>query len=255
MRLVNNQLNKFEFKGGEYMNIVKSSNYDQFGTLLGNRKISKDHVNRLVRSIQEKNMLEENPIIVATGKVIDGQHRLEAAKKLKIPFYYIEREVGDLEDVRRLNVYTKPWIITDYLNSYIDLGNEDYIILKGFMNKYNLPITVSIALLAGMSSVGTITLAPFKNGHFKITHPKEAEEEAEALLKLKPHTEGQIWRTRDFIGAIKQVWKKVDKDVFLQKLIDRGEKIHARLTRREYLRDFEDMYNFGLKINQIRFYT
>lgn len=238
--------------------IVKTSNYDQFDTFVGNRKVYKSHVNHLVKSIQEKNMLEENPIIVASGKIIDGQHRLEAAKILKVPFYYIEREEGTLEDVRRLNVNTKPWTLQDYLDSYIELENEEYMILKDFLDKYNLPITVSVSLLSGVSPESPISsggrLYIFKTGLFKVTSLKQADEEAQALTKLKPYTEGQVWRSRDFISAIKKVWNKVDKETFQKKVIERGERLRSRLSTKEYLRDLEDIYNYGLKTNQIRFY-
>lgn len=232
--------------------IIKSSNYDQFDTITGNRKIYSNNVNKLIKSIQEKNMLEENPIIVSMGKIIDGQHRLEAAKKLNIPYYYVEHEGANLEDIRRLNSNSKPWSLDDYLNSYADLNDENYILLKEFLEKYKLPLTVSIMLLTGTSGEGGI--GRFRRGTFKIERLKAADEEAQFLLKVKPYTEGEIWRTRTFIDAIKKVWAKVDKEVFQQKIVSRGERLRSRMSMKEYLRDLEDIYNYRLKENQIRFY-
>lgn len=237
------------------MNIVKSSNYDQFDTFVGNRKVYPDHVNRLMKSIQQKNLLEENPIIVALGKIIDGQHRIEAARKLKIPFYYIEREEGTLDDIRRLNVYTKPWTLNDYLDSYIELGNENYMILADYMKRYGLPISVSVNLLTGTSTTGgSGSMNAFRVGKFTVIRLKEADEEAQALLKLKSYTEGNVWRKRDFITAMKKVWGKIDKTIFQEKVVNKGDRIRSRLSVKEYLRDLEDIYNFGLKTSQIRLY-
>lgn len=234
--------------------IKKSSNYEQFGTLNGNRELKELRVQKLMKSIQEKNMLEENPVIISTGKVIDGQTRIEAAKRLKIPFYYIEREGANIDDVRRLNIYSSPWTINDFMDSYIKLGNEDYMILRDFTKKYNLPISVGVALLSSGDAKSGPHLNYFKAGKFKVTHLKDADEKASALMKIQPYTEGHIWRTRDFISALIRVWSKVDKDKFQEKVTSRGVLIRTRITVKDYLRDLEDIYNHGLKENQIRFY-
>lgn len=240
------------------MEIKKTSNYDLFKNVNGNRHVNKYHVAQLVRSIEEKDLLEENPIIVnGFMEVIDGQHRLEAAKTLGVPVYYVEREGASLDDIKRLNVTNKAWTISDYLQSFIDQGKEDYMILKEFSETYKLPVTVSLALLTGggvesASGKGSRTFH-FRNGSFKVTHLAGAEGQANALKAIEPYTEGSVWRTKNFIGAMQKVWEKVDKKAFQEKLESSGFRIRARLSKKEYLRDMEDIFNKGRSSNEVRF--
>lgn len=70
--------------------ILKTSSYTRFNSMRGNRKVSERHVRSLVNSISNRNLLAANPILVDEAmNVIDGQHRLEAARKLNTPIYYI----------------------------------------------------------------------------------------------------------------------------------------------------------------------
>ena len=67
------------------------STYDLnvFKILEGNRNINLLHVERLVKSIEENGFLKMPIIVNKNYEVIDGQHRLEAAKKSKSMVYYI----------------------------------------------------------------------------------------------------------------------------------------------------------------------
>jgi hypothetical protein len=68
--------------------IYKTTDYDIFKTLAENRPISVKQVGKLVREIQRKNMLHIKPIdVTADMEVVDGQHRLAAARELGVPIY------------------------------------------------------------------------------------------------------------------------------------------------------------------------
>ena len=68
---------------------MKTKNYEMFEYMDSNRKINAGLVERLVKSIKEIGYIESRPIIVNEDMVvIDGQHRLEACKRLGIPVIY-----------------------------------------------------------------------------------------------------------------------------------------------------------------------
>ncbi|MEK6878376.1 MAG: ParB/Srx family N-terminal domain-containing protein, partial [Nanoarchaeota archaeon] len=72
------------------MKIEKTTDYKMFKKLKGNRNIYKPHLNGLIQSIQEENLLQYNPITINSDmEIVDGQHRLEAAKILKLDIYYL----------------------------------------------------------------------------------------------------------------------------------------------------------------------
>ncbi len=81
--------------------VYKTFDLEQFKPLHGNRQVNFAHVKRLVDSIKDNGYLL-NPITVnKNNEVIDGQHRLEAAKQIHTFLWVIvEPEAGLKEAVR-----------------------------------------------------------------------------------------------------------------------------------------------------------
>ena len=126
--------------------IYTTSEYGSFKVLKGNRAISELHVRKLVEAIKEKDL--QIPIIVDHDmNVLDGQHRLESYKITGNPVSYIIKDEFDLQDVRNVNSVNRKWTLTEYLMSYVKLGNKDYQLLEWFHNKYNFGISECISML------------------------------------------------------------------------------------------------------------
>ena len=86
-----------------YTNVMKSSNYDMFKTMEGNREINSTNLNQIILSMKEKQLVI--PIIVNEKfEIIDGQHRFSACKYLNLPVYFLISNGYDIEDVIRANV-------------------------------------------------------------------------------------------------------------------------------------------------------
>jgi len=67
--------------------IFYTTDYSKFNTLAGNRQVNIAHVKKLESSFDEEYLI--SPILVNEKfQIIDGQHRFEAAKNLKLPIYY-----------------------------------------------------------------------------------------------------------------------------------------------------------------------
>lgn len=129
----------------------ETKEYDLFKKYPGNRPIDQANLNSLVSSISSKNLLKERPIIINDSfEVLDGQHRLEAAKTLQIPIFYILKEGGDFKDVVLLNSSQKSWKTEDFLRLYAD-GQKipEYVELKEFMEKNNFKLGVALLIKQG----------------------------------------------------------------------------------------------------------
>lgn len=243
------------------MQIKKTTDYELFKYIVGNRSIDEGHVKRLEKSILQKNMLHLNPIKVnAKFGVLDGQHRLEVAKKNNLAIYYIKiTEFTSLEDIIRLQTQAE-WQLKNYLESWILRGIEDYSILENFCNTYDLPITVSVNLLLGNHPVTThghskSVVQIFKEGQFRVKNLKKAMDLADKLVLVKPYVDGQIWRDRSFLSALQKAFSKVGSMRFLKKLETTGIKVRKQMGVKEYLRVLEDIYNHRLREgNKIRFF-
>lgn len=145
--------------------IQKTKNYDMFIFRKDNRaKVDKEHVKRLISSIESRNMLELRPIVVNERmEIIDGQHRLLAAKNLGVEIYYRIEKNLEADDIIKMNI-AKSWFQGDYLNFYVYHGYEEYKKLDDFMKKHNLTLKVALNIALGQSKQG---YTDFKDGKFK----------------------------------------------------------------------------------------
>ena len=109
------------------MKILSTKNYDMFKLTDLNRYkgVTESHVKAIMKSIIECNLLHVRPILVGKDNVvIDGQHRLEAAKRLGVPIYYsVHEDLGE-EDLLPLTAGNLKWSCEDYLNYYAKKGCE-----------------------------------------------------------------------------------------------------------------------------------
>lgn len=128
--------------------IMMAENLSIFKKLDGNRDIDVSHVRALAHSIQGSNLLAIKPIVVNKNmQVIDGQHRLEAARMLDVPVYYVILDEFDHEDLCRVNTHQKNWSLDDYINYNIEVkGNVHYQIIRSISQKFRLSIIVVCTL-------------------------------------------------------------------------------------------------------------
>lgn len=157
------------------MSTVKSTlDYEQFKLREDNREaVNQSHVKRLAESIKARNLLELRPISVNGGmEVIDGQHRLLAAKSLGVPIYYIQNSELHSKDIILMNV-SQPWGQMDYLNYYVKNGQHEYIKLAEFMKKNSISIKVALAITLGHTNDAHIR---FKSGEYVFNGEEVAEE-------------------------------------------------------------------------------
>lgn len=133
--------------------LLKTKNYEIFKKHESNRAIDSSNIKKIKSSIEFKNLLEFRPILVDDDlKILDGQHRLEAAKQLGIEIYYKIQKQSEPSDILILNVNQKAWKIEDYLDYYISLGNEDYKKIRDFIVKNKLQTRNALTLLFGVGS-------------------------------------------------------------------------------------------------------
>lgn len=132
--------------------IQKTTKYEQFKFLNGNRKLHLGHLARLTMSIAKRNMLEQNPIMVNENmEVIDGQHRLEVARANKLPIYYVVVANTGITEVLDLNTNVRNWKLPDYVDSLIASGNKQMQYLKSFCDEWGLSLTAGMILHHGTS--------------------------------------------------------------------------------------------------------
>lgn len=234
--------------------IKTTMNYDQFRVITGNREVTETHVRKLMASIGRKNLLPFAPILVNESMdIIDGQHRLEAAKQLGLEITYIIAPGAIIKDVQLLNAHQKQWTLEDYANSYASQGYTDYELLKAFYQNQELPVSIAVWLLT-KDSWGGGHMMKFKEGGFTITSLEEAYQIADRIKLFHEHTSPQVRRSRGFIRAIRILHRNelVDWERMKEKLDQYSHQLPSYQSSKDYLRVLEDIYNYHMsKVTRI----
>lgn len=241
--------------------IFVTSDLKQFKHITGNRHINRDHLLSIKRSIQRKNLLAYEPILVDPNLgIIDGQHRLEAAKQLELEIYYMIVPDAHFEDVTLLNSNLKNWTMEDYLTAWIERGNEEYINVKKFAKQYGLTLSNAVAILNIDGSKRSLG-APyriFKAGDFTIKDIGLAHEFAQFWRKMQVYATPPVRTDREFIRALYYIFtnENADKEKLLSIFEETSQSIIYEASLIDYLRDLEDVYNRSVKhvANKTRFY-
>ena len=239
---------------------MKTSDYSIFNTIEGNRNISREHVSRLANAIENKNLLQYFPVLVNENmEVIDGQHRLMAAAKLGYDVHYEVVPGLTIEHVVSINTNLRKWTLMDFIESYIELGKNDYVILKGFIERYKMGASLSAGLLMGFQALrgGSHIAQTIKDGKFSIGSFDQAEKIAEQLQKLASHAEFPVNQDREFVLALVKLNKnpQFDFDRLLAKLKMSGDKLQKRHSAKYYLIHVEELYNWSNSKNKVELYV
>lgn len=225
-----------------------TTEYDMFKFRNDNREsINHSHVKRLAESIKARNLLELRPISVnAEMEVIDGQHRLLAAKMLGVPIYY--RKSNDLKasDIIIMNI-SQTWGQGDYLNYYVKNNYPEYIKLQQFMKSHSITIRIALNITMGNKKDAFIK---FKLGEFKFNeedfhnHIDICWETIEYIKRINGFS--NYTQSARFWGALLILIRHInfDEAKWRDNLKRMVERFTAKATQDDYLRLFMDVHNW-----------
>ncbi|MBV5190957.1 ParB N-terminal domain-containing protein [Staphylococcus chromogenes] len=187
-----------------------------------------------------------SPIIVNEHMVvIDGQHRLEHAKKAGVPVEYIVKPGLNEHDIVRMNTTQRKWSLLNFIESYANQGSEEYVALLNLLNKQYAGITVVISV-ARNNTTSTGVTELIKSGKFEFVNFEETLNFLKYYEKFRKETNTpkktkvalalySLYRVEGFDGD--RLIRKV-----LQKKFDDDLRVKGyNLT--EALKEFIDKYN------------
>lgn len=239
--------------------IQHTTDYDMFSYIDGNRDINKYHVEDLVLSIQEQNLLEDYPIVVnKKHEIIDGQHRLEAARTLNIPvFYKVSESGGGLDVVISVNNTSRRWTVKDRVNSYIKRGYQSYQDLQDYVDNwgigYGVAVMLSMKIASNSSKEGTKYLSAtsvLRNGQYLNLYPEHAHEVLTWMKSINKYNSGSGIKDAQFARAIQIVIEngQINLEQLIKKFEMSGKNLTKQVSTAAYLRHLEDVANFHNKI-------
>jgi hypothetical protein len=241
----------------EVNKVYKTNDLSIFKQIDGNRVPNLQHIKRLADSIRVHGM-KCNPILVNEKmEVIDGQHRLMAAKETESFIYYIIVTGYDLHEVHTLNLNQKNWTKKDFMEGYANMGIESYIKLRDFSIK-NDDISFNDCILLCSNTSG----ASGDFNKYKVLNPLLSKQEVfqEGTWNGKDFNLAQEWV--DKMRIIKPYYLGYNRSVFIgtmitllqKEIFDFNEFMHKiRLqptamvdcaNRDQYRTLIEDIYNY-----------
>lgn len=226
--------------------VYATQNYAQFKFDPTNRPVVTDKVQRLYDSIQAKNMLADNPILVGMDMtILDGQHRTKAAEALGVPIFYMFASDATMEDVPGLNNRRVPWTSVDYLAHWCAVGKQEYIKLRDFIDKYPfIPPTVAIDLCYYGTNLGLRDR--FNRGEYECNDLDFAMKVV-AMLQDFRSVGCKHWKQKIFIDAVSNLASNsiYDHKRMMQKLAAKPQLIHTVATTiDDYFAIFNEAYNW-----------
>jgi hypothetical protein len=230
----------------EVNTIYQTTDYGMFKFDPTNRPVDDRRVNQLVKSMLVKGFINQ-PIKVTTKMVVvDGQHRLTAAKIAKKPvLYFIDESKGTVFDkAASSNRLGKMWSKQNYLDGLAAKGIKPYVILSSFQKKYpDFRLTELINMLSNGNT--GVTVDDFASGKFQVKDVYIANKWAADILKLKPYYND--YKKSLFVRSLIEVMKshpEFDFDKFFDKVQKRPAMLHPCGDRRQYKQMIETVYNY-----------
>jgi len=250
--------------------VSSTTDYGQFKHLPSNRMVNQSNINAITNEIRQRG--QQQPIIVNEQyEIIDGQHRLEACKNLKIAVQYIKRKGATIEDVISTNIVGKKWCIEDYIHRFATEGKQDYIDLLEFVQVaksqgFSTSTAVVIArgvnlndvyymyddgkIRGGGGGVKTITAKKLYNagngiklGLFKMPNKDDAHKR---LNQIVAFSEWEFYKKVSFVNAINQCMRIKEMD--FNRLLQSARKYQRRFTNEatteNFIQMFEEIYNW-----------
>lgn len=236
--------------------IQETRNYSIFKRLKGNRDITNKRIAIIKASIQSVGYIS-NPIIVNENmEVIDGQGRLKVMEELRLPVEYrVIKGIG-ITECRAMNLKPTAWSVDDFVKSYAEYGNENYIRLIELSKKYGFGYQLIGTIIFDSILAGGHATYELRDGTFELTDAdyQKAKDMCEYLSLFKD-VQPKIGGRKDcFYGCIAWIAKlpRINKNRLNTAIHKRYSDISPMAKAEPALRQISDVYNNGYARNNRR---
>jgi len=245
--------------------IFSTKDYKKFKTIKKNRDVNANLVTKLMKSIGQRNLMEDRPILVDRKmNVIDGQNRLKACEAINEIVWYRYANVATENDVATIQL-SKNWGAEDYMKMYVKSGNKHYRKFKSFMQEFEIPRINFALFVLKADSVGTRTIrsgngfgvsSSFKSGDF--VYPDDDSGAREFMKKINramrycnPSSRCDLSKKAIIIMMRDE---RYDHKRMMKKLKEFGGGMYRVPNIVDYISQFEKIYNHSIsRRNYVKF--
>lgn len=232
-----------------------TTHLNQFKFIDTNRKItnprSQKRIQQIAESMKTNGVLPIPVIVTSRFYIVDGQHRIEAAKLAGVGVYYIidekipNTERGVFLAAQLINKFSQNWGKADYIHGFAELGYESYEMLEKFAQKFPQFSTTEQIMFLRNSGTDCVDKEKFANGDFVVKNLKKAEDLANHFLELKDIFKG--YNKSVFVRTVLTIIEKKKGfkfSEFIYKVKLRPTSLVLCGDKKSYSALIEDIYNY-----------
>jgi hypothetical protein len=230
--------------------IMETTNYGLLKTIKSNRAVNDQHVKKIMDSVQKKNLLHIRPALVNEDMVlIDGQHRHEACRRMKIPIPFVVSQGLTKDDIRFLNSAQKNWSFMDFINYYATEGHSGFQEFAELAKEFpRIQPSTLIKIVSYDQRKNDI-----REGVIYVGQIKRGKKVCQAIYRLNDFWKRKVEYNFVFSGAFVTAMDKCFRtnDFEFARLYDQIEKnpdlFRKYTSRNEYLKSLDLIYNLKQK--------
>jgi len=190
-------------------NYFESSEYSIFNLLPFNRPIDKPHVKTLVDSMRLHGFKGVVQIIrtkFIDGRllyyVVDGQHRIEAAKQLGLPICFelteLNTRLETAKFIAELNTSAKSWGTANFLSVWSSLQIEEYVKLERVQKETGFQITPLLE-----AYLFTSNQVDYRKGRMVFTNEEQSDKIIQQMIDLNKYLPSKAFCRRAIVRVMR----------------------------------------------------
>lgn len=232
--------------------ILQTNDLSIFKSVDFNRDKNKKHIQAVIKIIKKENLLHLHPILVNNKmEVIDGQHRLEAAKELGLEIFYIKSDLS-YEHILSSNLIQKNASLNDVIKFYaVKDAIPAYVFLYDALSSLRLSAKGLIGLIFG--SCMPALVEQIKEGRFQIPNNNStlnsyiiAYNSFIEFARSKRITPLSMFSNSSFTIAFRNLVmvNGFVEQIFMNKLDMRWFDLKPQINSKEWTRQLVSIYNW-----------
>lgn len=232
----------------EKINVIYSeTDYTRFHLLDANRDARTS--NKILESINRVGYVSSPIMVNENMEIVDGQNRFYALQALGLPIeYYVVKNVG-IEEARSLNLGQANWTTKDFIKSYVQQGNLNYIRLYDVIeNLHGHSIASASGVIANTPTRCGVDSDIIRNGTYKVSEKayNDALKVSKYINDLADVIDRMKW-DRQIVVVTTLAWclrlDGVDRERFCRTLEIQYPTLNPVVEVVPFLQDLSDMYN------------
>jgi hypothetical protein len=210
----------------------------------------------LLASMKANGFMPSSPIqCIRNGsgklKVIRGHHRLDYARRLGLPVWYvIDASSVDIYDLE--GDASSRWSLKDFMDSRAKAGDKDCAAVKAFQRKHQLTIGSAISLVGGAVDSTTASVA-VKRGLFRAAPDSKFADSVVDIVDFFRESGVRFATSSAFVKAVGMLVRvpQFKPEVLTHRIKLWPAGIQKRSTVDQYLEELEALYNYGAKAGRL----